>query len=190
MRRRRCVAVDLGALGKGYSAGMEEPVQEQCRLVHIRSKVLLSEILRGIGANAARYNCRAVTDGYVGFAKASVHGVRAGEEPFLVRAQSIPAIRPCDAEESTTHALISVIKKECRVEIADMNWFDMNRYHGETLRLKRALGRVKKERGRDADALNHREVGVLYDVHRLGEYAESKMDEWLANLSSVTGRCL
>lgn len=189
--------------------------------------MLLSEILRSIGANEARYNCHAVTDGYVGYAEASVYGVRGGEEPFLVRAHGIPAIRPCDAEESAAHALIAVIKKECRVEIEDTNWLDMNRYHAKVFRLKRALGRVRKERnslakkaclleigwdraldslafvnqicndtcsfalgGPGADDLNHREVGVLYDVHRLGEYAESKMDEGLANLSSATDRCL
>uniref|UniRef100_A0A0E0FDP7 Uncharacterized protein n=1 Tax=Oryza meridionalis TaxID=40149 RepID=A0A0E0FDP7_9ORYZ len=42
--------------------------------------------------------------------------------------------------------------------------------------------------GPDVDGLNNREVGVLYDVHRLGEYARSHMDEGLANLSSVAGR--
>ncbi|BAS73293.1 Os01g0631000 [Oryza sativa Japonica Group] len=124
-------AADLSGLAKGHLASMDELVQEQRHLVHIRSKMLLSEILRSIGANEARYNCHAVTDGYVGSAEASVYGVRGGEEPFLVRAHGIPAIRPCDAEESAAHALIAVIKKECRVEIEDTNWLDMNRYHAE-----------------------------------------------------------
>uniref|UniRef100_A0A0E0RIC5 Uncharacterized protein n=1 Tax=Oryza rufipogon TaxID=4529 RepID=A0A0E0RIC5_ORYRU len=42
--------------------------------------------------------------------------------------------------------------------------------------------------GPDADDLSHREVGVFYDVHRLGEYAESFVDEGLANLTSVAAR--
>ncbi|EEC70316.1 hypothetical protein OsI_01179 [Oryza sativa Indica Group] len=204
---------------------MEEPAQEQRWLVQIRSKTLLSEVLRGIGANEARYSCRAVADGYVGFAEATVYGARGVGEPFVVRAQGISAIRPCDAEESAAHALISVIKKECSVEFDDTNWFDMNRYHVETERLKRALGRARKKcntlakkarlleigwdraldslgsvnqicddicssvvGGPDADDLSHREVGVLYDVHRLGEYAESFVDEGLANLTSVAAR--
>lgn len=121
--------------------------------------MLFSEILRSIGANEARYNCHAVTDGYVGSAEASVYGVRGGEEPFLVRAHGIPAIRPCDAEESAAHALIAVIKKECRVEIEDTNWLDMNRYHAEVFRLKRALGRVRKERNSLAKKARLLEIG-------------------------------
>uniref|UniRef100_A0A0E0CM43 Uncharacterized protein n=1 Tax=Oryza meridionalis TaxID=40149 RepID=A0A0E0CM43_9ORYZ len=96
----------------------------------IRSKVLLSEVLRAIGGNEAQYTCRAVAHGYIRFAEATVYGARGDEEPFVVRAQGGP----------------------------------------------------------DADGLNNREVGVLYDVHRLGEYAQSHMDEGLANLSSVAGR--
>lgn len=193
--------------------------------MQIRSKTLLSEVLRGIGANEARYSCRAVADGYIGFAEATVYGARGVGEPFVVRAQGISAIRPCDAEESAAHALISVIKKECSVEFDDTNWFDMNHYHVETERLKRALGRARKKcntlakkarlleigwdraldslgsvnqicddicsfvlGGPDADDLSHREVGVFYDVHRLGEYAESFVDEGLANLTSVAAR--
>ncbi|BAT17493.1 Os12g0539800, partial [Oryza sativa Japonica Group] len=224
--RRRCYCfVRSCCYKRDYPVGTEEPAQEQRRLVQIRSKTLLSEVLRGIGANEARYSCRAVADGYVGFAEATVYGARGVGEPFVVRAQGISAIRPCDAEESAAHALISVIKKECSVEFDDTNWFDMNRYHVETERLKRALGRARKKcntlakkarlleigwdraldslgsvnqicddicsfvlGGPDADDLSHREVGVFYDVHRLGEYAESFVDEGLANLTSVAAR--
>ncbi|KAF2953282.1 hypothetical protein DAI22_01g397600 [Oryza sativa Japonica Group] len=171
--------------------------------MQIRSKTLLSEVLRGIGANEARYSCRAVADGYVGFAEATVYGARGVGEPFVVRAQGISAIRPCDAEESAAHALISVIKKECSVEFDDTNWFDMNHYHKARLleigwdRALDSLGSVNQIcddicssvlGGPDADDLSHREVGVLYDVHRLSEYAESFVDEGLANLTSVAAR--
>ncbi|XP_015698603.1 uncharacterized protein LOC102700483 [Oryza brachyantha] len=203
---------------------MEEPAQEQRRLVHIRSKVLLSEILRSMGANETQYSCHAVVDGYVRFAEATIYAAREGAEPLL-RAQGMSTIRSCDAEESAAITLISVIKKECRVEFTDTNWLDMNRYHGEMERLKRVVGRARKKHntlakkahlleiswdraidslasvnqicddtcssalgGPDADALNHREVGVFYDVHRLGEYAQSCMDEGLANLTSAGGR--
>ncbi|EEC84061.1 hypothetical protein OsI_30338 [Oryza sativa Indica Group] len=205
---------------------MGEPAQGR-RLVQIRSKVLLSEVLRAIGGNEAQYTCRAVADRYIGFAEATVYGARGDEESFVVRAQGISAIRPRDTEESAAHALISIIKKECRVEFDDTNWFDMNHYHCEIEQLKRALGRARKKHntlakkarlleigwdkaldllafvnqicdgicssalgGPDADGLNNREVGVLYDVHRLGEYAQSHMDEGLANLSSVASRCI
>uniref|UniRef100_A0A0E0RIC4 Uncharacterized protein n=1 Tax=Oryza rufipogon TaxID=4529 RepID=A0A0E0RIC4_ORYRU len=115
--RRRCYCfVRSCCYKRDYPVGTEEPAQEQRRLVQIRSKTLLSEVLRGIGANEARYSCRAVADGYVGFAEATVYG------------------------------------------------------------------------GPDADDLSHREVGVFYDVHRLGEYAESFVDEGLANLTSVAAR--
>ncbi|KAB8084271.1 hypothetical protein EE612_006786, partial [Oryza sativa] len=131
--RRRCYCfVRSCCCKRDYPVGMEEPAQEQRRLMQIRSKTLLSEVLRGIGANEARYSCRAVADGYVGFAEATVYGARGVGEPFVVRAQGISAIRPCDAEESAAHALISVIKKECSVEFDDTNWFDMNHYHVET----------------------------------------------------------
>uniref|UniRef100_I1QTP7 Uncharacterized protein n=1 Tax=Oryza glaberrima TaxID=4538 RepID=I1QTP7_ORYGL len=77
--------------------------------------------------------------------KATVYGARGDEESFVVRAQGISAIRPRDAEESAAHALISIIKKECRVEFDDTNWFDMKHYHCETEQLKRALGRARKK---------------------------------------------